>query len=105
MPVAVFCLVRARTDTEFRKLDLIPEVNDMLLLPRALLTCVFFLFFCGVIDALIFLAGYFGRIGMIGLGGWRLWFFGGLVWYLSFYCALKVYGAYWRSQLPPQFRH
>lgn len=50
----------------------------MLLLPRAFLTCIFFLGICAVIDGAVFVAGYLRKIGIIGLNGWPLWlFFGG----------------------------
>jgi hypothetical protein len=76
----------------------------MLLLPRAFLSCIFFLGICAVIDGAIFMAGYFKKIGIIGLNGWPLWLFVGGAWYLSFYCALRVYAAYLRSQFPTKLQ-
>jgi hypothetical protein len=77
----------------------------MLFLPRALLTCFFFLAICAIADSVILLAMFFRWRGLIGLSGWPLWLASGIAWYLSFYCALRVHAAYFQSRLPPQFRH
>ncbi len=78
----------------------------MFLFPTALLTCLFFLAICAIVDLAIYVATYviarfqlFG--GFLAFGPLFMWVFFGGVWCLSFYFASRVQHAIWRSRLPP----
>jgi hypothetical protein len=72
----------------------------MLVLRLGLLTCFFYLVFCAVIDLAILGIAIYGKPGMIGLGGWRLFAFFGVIWCISFYCANWAFSTYMRSKFP-----
>ena len=73
----------------------------MFFLPIALLTCAFYLAICAILDLAIFVAGYFGWLGMIGAKGWTpfLIFFGS-IWLVSFYGSMKLFMAMMRARMP-----
>jgi 1,4-dihydroxy-2-naphthoate octaprenyltransferase len=82
----------------------------MFLLPKALLTCLFFLAFCGIIDlainAVLYIGGRFDLFhGFIAFGRLFSWVLFGALWCLSFYFGSRVEHAIWRSTLPPHLHH
>jgi hypothetical protein len=70
----------------------------MILTQWALLTCLFYLTICVIIDLAIAAVGYLGWVGAIGIGGWQLRALFGIVWYVSLVSAFRAYAACFRPK-------
>ncbi len=78
--------------------------------PTALLTCLFFLVLCAIIDlainSFLYVVARFELFGgFVVFGTWFTWVFSGGLWCLSFYWALRVQHMIWRSRLPPHLHN
>ena len=73
----------------------------MFVFKLGLLTCVFYLAICAIIDLAISLTLRFCKASFIGLRGWPgfLVLFGS-IWLMSFYCAGRIFMAGFRAQFP-----
>lgn len=82
--------------------SLIPllEAVRMFFFKMALITCAFYLAIVAFLDLALFLAFYFGRLGMFAIRGWPLFVLFGIIWLISFWAAGRIEMAQLRAKFP-----